>query len=391
MTFHSVPLSIPRAEFAARVAALAARVKAEGAGAYVGTRLGALHYLGGVFMPWRGAVVVTRDGACEMVYWAMDAERVRAEGCAQTVTDFTGSALVEGVAAILARHGLSKLPVGVDLEHPGAAQVAPGMLTAGEYLALGRALPEAKLVNGVDWIDDLMLIKSPAEIALLRRAAEVAAAGFEAGAAAVADGVSENHVAGVVEAAIRDAGSSWAWAITGGTEVGAGDRSAYARGVTQQATDAVIRRDAFVVIDLHSMVGVYLSDLSLPVFLGTPTPEQAAIAACWEEAAATMLKALRPGRPVKDCAAEGHAVFARHGFGALGLPLFGHGLGTCARTRPFVNPSSTDTVREGMVIALGTHLYVPGVGGLRLEYPTVITAAGGEGLSGLPPKVRYLP
>ncbi|MEP9347989.1 M24 family metallopeptidase [Xanthobacter sp. KR7-225] len=391
MTFHSVPQSIPKAEFAARVAALAARVRAEGAGAYVGTRQGALHYLGGVFMPWRGAVVVTREGHCEILYWAMDAERARAEGCAQTVTDFTGSALVEGVAALLARHGLARLPVGLDLAHPGAAQVAPGMLTAGEYLALTEALPEAPLVNGVDWIDDLMLIKSPAEIALLRRAAEVAAAGYEAGVAAVAAGVSENHVAGVVEAAIRDAGSSWAWAITGGTEVGAGDRSAFARGVTQQATDAVIGRDQFVVIDLHTMVGVYLSDLSLPVFLGTPTPEQNALAACWEEAAATMLAGLRPGRAVKDCAAEGHQVFARHGFGSFGLPLFGHGLGTCARTRPFVNPSSTDTVQEGMVIALGTHLYAPGLGGLRLEFPTLVTATGGEGLSGLPPKVRYLP
>lgn len=383
--------TIPSSEFADRVARLSARLRAEGVGAYVGTRQAALHYLGGVFMPWRGAVVVTRDGHCEIVYWAMDSERVRAEGCAQPVTDFTGSALVEAVAAILTRAGVDGLPVGLDIEHPGAAQVAPGMLTAGEFLAFGRALPNARLVNGVDWIDDLMLIKSPAEIALLRKAAEVAAAGYEAGVAAVADGVTENHVAGVVEAAIRDAGSSWAWAVTGGTEVGAGPRTAFARGVTQQATDAVIRRGEFVVIDLHTMVGVYLSDLSLPVFLGSPNADQNALAACWEEVASTMLGALRPGRPVKDCVAEGRAVFARHNLAEHGLPLFGHGLGTCARSRPFLNLASTDTVQEGMVVALGTHLYQPGVGGLRLEYPAVVTATGAEGLSGLPPKVRFLP
>jgi len=382
---------IPSSEFTDRVAKLAARLRAEGAGAYVGTRQAALHYLGGVFMPWRGAVVVTRDGHCEIVYWAMDSERVRAEGCAQPVTDFTGSALVEAVAGILSRTGVDRLAVGLDIEHPGAAQVAPGMLTAGEFLAFGRALPQARLVNGVDWIDDLMLIKSPAEIALLRKAAEVAAAGYEAGVAAVAEGVTENHVAGVVEAAIRDAGSSWAWAVTGGTEVGAGARTAFARGVTQQATDAVIRRGEFVVIDLHSMVGVYLSDLSLPVFLGPPDAEQKALADCWEDVASTMLAALRPGRAVKDCVAEGRAVFARHGLAEHGLPLFGHGLGTCARTRPFLNLASTDTVQEGMVVALGTHLYRPGVGGLRLEYPAVVTATGAAGLSGLAPTVRFLP
>src|SRR3546814_19985458 len=70
------------------------------------------------------------------------------------------------------------------------------------------------------------------------------------------------------------------------------------------------------------------------------------------------------------------------------LPTFGHGLGTCARTRPFINLRSQDVVQAGMVVALGTHLYVPKVGGMRLEFPLLVTDKGGEALRSEERRVR---
>lgn len=377
-------------DFKARVAALAARLQRENIAAYVGTRQASLHYLCGAFMPWRGAVIVTAAGDCEVVYWSMDSERVKAEACPHPIVEFTGSGLTEQIAKRLAAHKSDRGPVGVDLAHPGAAQVAPGMLTAGEYLDLKAALPSAEIVNGVRYIDDLMLIKSAAEIERLRRAAEVGHIGFQAALKAVRDGVTENHLAGLVEAAIRDHGSTWAWAVTGGTEVGGGERTAFLRGVTQQSTDRVIRRNEFVIVDLHSMIDLYLSDLSVPIFFGEPDAAQRKAIDCWEQAAATMLASLRPGRAVKDCVQEGIAAFAGSDIGQFGLPLFGHGLGTCARSRPFMNVSSDDVLQPGMVIALGTHFYQPGVGGMRLEYPVLITENGAEALAPIPAKVQVV-
>jgi Xaa-Pro aminopeptidase len=375
-------------DFSVRVAALAARLRRENVSAYVGTRQAVLHYLCGTFMPWRGAVVVTAAGDATVVYWAMDAERVKAEGCALPLIEFAGSGLVEAVAAWLEQQGAASGPVGLDIAHPGAAQIAPGMLTAGEYVDVAARLADATPVNGVRWIDDLMLIKSPAEIERLRRAAQVGDIGFRAGLAAIAEGVTENHIAGVVEAAIRDHGSTWAWSVTGGTEVGAGERTSFLRGVTQQSTDRGIRRDEFVVVDLHPMIDLYLSDVSIPVFFGTPNAAQQAAIAAWEEVAGTMLAGLKPGRPVRDCVRDGIAAFERSGLARFGLPLFGHGLGTCARTRPFMNASSDDVLAPGMVIALGTHLYQPGVAGMRLEYPVLVGQHGAEPLAATPPVVH---
>src|SRR3546814_14718515 len=99
------------------------------------------------------------------------------------------------------------------------------MVGASEYLELKDLLPNADIRNGVDILDDVMLIKDAAEIERLRFAAHVADKGFNAGRNAVRAGVTENSVAGALEKANRDHGSTWAWALTGGTEVGSGNRS----------------------------------------------------------------------------------------------------------------------------------------------------------------------
>src|SRR3546814_7331872 len=102
-------------------------------------------------------------------------------------------------------------------------------------------LPNADIRNGVDILDDVMLIKDAAEIERLRFAAHVADKGFNAGRNAVRAGVTENSVAGAIEKANRDHGSTWAWALTGGTEVGPGNRTGYLHGVTQQASEKLIQ------------------------------------------------------------------------------------------------------------------------------------------------------
>jgi Xaa-Pro aminopeptidase len=87
---------------------------------------------------------------------------------------------------------------------------------------------------------------------------------------------------------------------------------------------------------------------------------------------------------------KGLAIYEKHGLAQYGLPTFGHGLGTCARTRPFINLRSVDVVQPGMVVALGTHLYRDKVGGMRLEYPLLVTETGPEPLMKTPPKVQFV-
>lgn len=377
-------------DFRARRARVAQSVRNAGFDAYVGTRQAGLHYLAGAFIPWRGAVIVTANGDCKFIYWAWDASRVKLEAGHDDLITFTFSDFTRTIASELEKLGLSKGKLGIDLSHPGAAQIAPGMMCASEYLELREALPHAHIDNGVDLLDEVMLRKGPEEIERLRHAAHVADIGFSAGRAAVRPGVTENAVAGVIEKAIRDAGSTWSWAITGGTEVGSGERTGYLHGVTQQATDKTIGTQEFVILDLHPMIDLYLADSSIPVFIGKPNAQQRALIDCWEEVVLTMIDNMRPGSSIPDVVRKGLAVFDRHKLTEYCLPTFGHGLGTCARTRPFINLRSKDVVQAGMVMALGTHLYVPGVGGMRLEFPLLATQGAAQPLMATPAKVHFV-
>jgi Xaa-Pro dipeptidase len=380
-------------DFPSRIRRLAEALSNAGVDAYLGTRRASLHYLAGAFAPWRGGVLVTSSGDAEMIYWAMDSDRVRREGWGLPVVEWGADnpGFVEMAARRLTERGLAKGRIALDISIAGTGQEAPGVLYAHELVRLEELLPDASLENGTSHIDNLMLIKAPEELARLRFAAKAADAGFAAGLNAVRPGVTENAVAGAIEEATRMMGSTWAWSITAGTEVGSGYRTAFARGVTQQATEKRIEENEFVILDLHPMIELYLADLGLPVFTGRPDKAQQRLIDCWEETVEVLLAGLRPGRAIAEVCREGLAVFAKYGLQDYGLPMFGHGLGTCARLGPFMNPKSKDTLQAGMVLALGTHLYVPGTGGLRLEYPIAITESGAEPLCRTAPRVHIKP
>ncbi|MBK7658989.1 MAG: M24 family metallopeptidase [Betaproteobacteria bacterium] len=381
-------MNFPPIDFPARIAAVAARLRREGADAYVGTRQAALHYLHGAFMPWRGAVIVTADGACE--------------------TSLLGDGCLPRARGRHRRHPDGILVRRDDRGHPRDAR-APG-----RRRRPGRPRPEPS-GRGTDRAGhaDGVRVPGPAVEAAggearerhpldrRRDAHQVARRDRapEAGRPRLGHrlprgprrGASRRH--GEPRGRRDRAGHPRPRQHLGlgdhrGTEVGSGPRTGFLRGVTQQATDRPLGRDEFVILDLHPMIDLYLADTSIPVFLGKPSARQAAMIDCWEDVAATMLAGLTPGRPIAECVKEGIATFAKHGFSDFSLPLFGHGLGTCARTRPFLNLRSDDVVQPGMVVALGTHLYVPDAGGMRLEFPAMITERGAEPLVETPPKVH---
>jgi Xaa-Pro aminopeptidase len=380
-------------DYPGRVKRLAEALSENGLDAYIGTRPGILHYFVGAFMPWSGAVIVTASGDACVYYWTMDSERVRAEaGWKIPVLDWGGEepGFIEALALHCAENGLVSGRIGVDLVIPGSPRAAPGLLTANDHQDLAARLPDAVLVNGCGVANSLWLVKEAAEIERMRLAGVAAVAGLEAGIAALRPGISENAVAGEVERAIRLKGSTWAWSVTGGTEVGSGERTAYFRGISQQASEKLIRPGELVIIDLHPMVELYLADLGVPVMFGTPSEEQRKLIDAWQETVDFMLDNLKPGRRIAEVCTKAFPIYAKHGLGKYGLPMFGHGLGTCARQRPFLHPATDDVVLEGMTFALGAHLYQPGVGGLRLEYPTVITNTGAEPLCPFPAKVQFV-
>lgn len=97
-----------------------------------------------------------------------------------------------------------------ELELDGARRIGVNLssyhLQARYALGLTRALPHAEIVDVCGALDDLRLIKSPAEIALLRRAAHVADLGVTAGIDAIRAGVDDRKVMAAIQEAVSLAG-----------------------------------------------------------------------------------------------------------------------------------------------------------------------------------------
>ena len=370
---------------------LSQKVNEAGIEAYLVTRQGGLHYLCGVFIPWRGAALVTAAGDFCLFYWSGDADRVRLEGAPMEIIEYTSADLFKKVREKLFNLGLKGGKLGVDLIIPGNAQPAPGILTAAEYLELLEKLPEFKIVNAVSCLDELLMIKDEAELERLKRASSIADYGFEQALASLKIGMTENQIAGILEHATRDKGSYWAWSVTAGTEVGSGPRSAFSHGVTQIASERKIKENEFLILDFHPCYDLYLCDYSVPVFFGKPSTEQQQLIDCWEEALMTVFHAIHPGVRICDVVDKGVAVYKKYGLYEFCLPRFGHGLGVCVRTGPMLNATNTEVFQTGMTFAFGVHLYKPGVGGLRLEYPVAVGHQDAEQLASTQMKCHIVP
>jgi Xaa-Pro aminopeptidase len=69
------------------------------------------------------------------------------------------------------------------------------------------------------------------------------------------------------------------------------------------------------------------------------------------------------------------------GYGEYFVHRTGHGLGLEVHELPNIVAGSTAPLPEGTTFTIEPGIYIPGVGGVRIEDDMIITAAGGESLT----------
>jgi len=378
-------------DYEKRLIKLQQRMRKEGWSGYVATRQAITSWLLGIFVPWRTALIIPAEGNPIALIWRLDVSRIRNESFWPYEVNSWGDkeSFTQAVTNELTKYNFKNEKIALDIGSPITQQLAPGLLIASEMLDLQQKLPLVQWVNAVPVIEELLSIKEEAEIERLRKAAEIADYGMEQASLALEPGVTENYIAGVVEKAIREKGSEWSWSTTQGTEVGSGERTGFLKGVTQPATEKIINKNELVIVDLHPMYQLYLSDLAGNFYIGNTLPKEIKkIADCWEETVELLLKFIKPGKEINDVVNKGFSNIEKHGFSKYSMKAFGHGLGTCARIEPYIVEDNHALFKEKMVIALGTHIYVPKIGGMRLELPVLVTKGGAEPLSKWPSKLH---
>lgn len=247
-----------------------------------------------------------------------------------------------------------------------------------EARILQRYAPDIDLSPADELFAELRLYKTAAELDTLRRAIAVAEAAFRLWLKSLRVGMTEREAAGRLTATLLSSGAD---GIAFGPIVCGGPNGALPHAVPG---DRRFQLGDWVVVDWGATVDSYHSDLTRAVVFGEPAGELLAIHDVVRRANEAGRAAVRPGLKAQDVDAATRAVITEAGYGAQFIHRTGHGLGLEVHELPSMVNGDVTPLAPGMVFTVEPGVYVPGLGGVRIEDDVVVTETGGETLTTLP-------
>lgn len=229
-----------------------------------------------------------------------------------------------------------------------------------------------------DRLERQRMVKDEAELALIRRAAGIIDGAF----AAVRDGLRAGRSElAVYEDAVRAILLAHGEPFTMECVFISGERTLEIIG---PPTAREFAPGDLLIFDVYPYLRGYKVDVTRTFCVGPATDEQRRLHALLERALAAGAAALRPGATGGAVDAATRGVIAAAGYGAFSTHHMGHAIGLFHPERPSIVPGETLPLAEGMVITLEPGVYVPGIGGLRLEQNYVVRDGPPEALSRFP-------
>ncbi len=251
-------------------------------------------------------------------------------------------------------------------------------LTHKAYEEFRKLAPRARFVDVSDAIMRARLVKDGAEVELIRTACGIASRSFEQILPFIAPGRTESAVAAELVYTMQKNGATGA---AFRTIVGAGPNSAephYTAGPRE------VQRGDLIVIDFGALFKMYHSDVTRTVVVGGASPEQREMYDTVRRAQDAAMAKLRPGTKGKSVDAAARRLIDATKYKGRFIHGLGHSIGLATHDGGGLNSVSDIVLRPGMVFTNEPGVYVPGVGGVRIEDDVLITKDGSEVLSTAP-------
>lgn len=244
--------------------------------------------------------------------------------------------------------------------------------TYGRYLQLKK---QCKVKPMPSLVNDLRYIKDAQEIQAMRKSAKLLWKGYEWLCKELQVGVTEIELTHKFEAFVKQNGAerlSFDPIIAFGKNT---SKPHYHSGKVKLKTGDL------VLMDMGVVVNGYCSDMTRTFFYGKANQKFERILKTTKAAQTAALSCVKPGVLLSTLDQAARYVMKKEGLEKQFLHSLGHGIGLQVHEGPRIASKGEDANRileEGMVITIEPGLYVPGLGGARIEDTIVVTSNGYE-------------
>jgi len=360
--------ALPAMDVAGRIPRLRERFDDAGIRALLVTRLPNLRYLTG-FTGSAGMLLVTPNDAVLVIdgrYREQAGEQLAASGVPVRVD--------VGISQARQREILGALTAEVS----DMGLEAHGVTWAQQREFASAWFADAELLATHDLVEDLRMAKDPGEVARIRAACAIADDALAAVLPTLVDRPTERAFALRLEFAMRERGAD---AMSFEPIVASGPNGAKPHA---RPTDRQIEPGELVVVDFGCVVEGYCSDMTRTVSVGEPSEEARRVWETVREAQAAGRDALGPGVELSAVDAAAREVVTAAGWGDAFSHGTGHGVGLEIHEAPRVAATSSGTLGVGHVVTVEPGVYLPGLGGVRIEDTLVVTPEGPLSLTEFP-------
>jgi len=310
--------------------------------------------------------LVTADEHVSLVVPELEGERARA---ATTATVYTYADTEDPFFAV--RRCFDEAGVA-----SGRLGVEKGSMTVRTWEKLFGALPHLVGEDVTDAIAGLRLLKTEDEQERLRRAGQIADQAVAMALSKLRAGMTEADLVAEIDLfLIRNGGLAFDTAVL------FGENSALPHG---QSGSRALREGDFVLLDLGGIYEGYCSDITRTIVFCEPSFEQRTVFDAVLDAQRAALDAVQAGDPLAQVDTQARALIASRGYGEYFIHRVGHGLGLEAHELPSVHGLNQEPIQVGMVFSIEPGIYIPGLGGVRIEDCVIVTERGPELLTRSP-------
>ena len=244
--------------------------------------------------------------------------------------------------------------------------------------ALGKG-PQNRLVATKDLVGKMRVIKDDSEIALIQKAVKIQEQALEATLPQIKVGLTELEVAAILEMEMKSRGSS-----KPGFESIIAAKANGSLPHYRPSESVKVTKGQPLLVDWGSTYRGYQGDMTRTFTMGTWPKKIKEVYEIVIEAQQTAAAALAPGKSTHEVDKIARDIIEDAGYGEQFDHGLGHGLGL-SKEPPFLNPKYPDMKLEvGHVCTVEPGIYLPGVGGVRIEDQYVITEKGARNFCSLP-------